>query len=72
MTAAWAGAVLRERGDPGPVTARRTPTGAEVYAGAELVLKVHRPGTDATVLRARLRAAARLETFLSPADDEPL
>jgi hypothetical protein len=48
-----------------------TPSDAEVYAGAGLVLKVHAPGTVPADLSRRLAAAESLAPLLSPVEAEP-
>lgn len=49
----------------------QTRSGAELTMHGDVVHKLHRPGTDARLLGARLRAAARLDVVLSPLPGGP-
>ena len=49
----------------------QTRSGAEIRVHDDVVDKLHRPGTDPRALRARLRAATRLDVVLSPLSDAP-
>lgn len=62
----WALSALRSAGEDGEVSRLRVATDAELYAGARLVLKVHRPGTDRTQLEQRVSAARQLGRWLLP------
>ena len=49
----------------------RTLSGAEITVDGDVVVKLHRPGTDPAALATRLRAAARLDCLLSPLSAQP-
>ncbi|QEN11943.1 phosphotransferase [Mycolicibacterium sp. ELW1] len=50
----------------------RTGSGADIIVDGDVVIKVHRPGTDPDALAERLRIAARLgDSLLAPLDTEP-
>ncbi|WP_319436225.1 phosphotransferase family protein [Mycobacterium sp. RTGN5] len=49
----------------------RTGSGADIVVDGDVVIKVHRVGTDPDALAVRLRVAARLGCLLAPLDPEP-
>ena len=48
-----------------------TSSDTEIVIDGDVVIKLHRPGTDPLALAARLRIAARLDCLLSPLSTEP-
>jgi aminoglycoside phosphotransferase (APT) family kinase protein len=49
----------------------RTSSGADIVVDGDVVIKVHRAGTDPDALAVRLRMAAHLGCLLAPLDPEP-
>lgn len=62
--------IQRHHADAG-APALSTPSGATVTLAGQMVIKLHRPGTDPQALTQRLRAAARSGCLLSPLELEP-
>ncbi|OBK76904.1 aminoglycoside phosphotransferase family protein [Mycobacterium sp. 1274761.0] len=49
----------------------QTRSGAEITVDGDVVVKLHRPGSDPRLLEARLRIAAESGSFVSPLDTVP-
>ena len=64
----WLRAWARDLGRPtsGPLSARRTASGAELWLLDDLAIKLHAARTDAAALSQRLRVASMTEPFLPP------
>ncbi len=66
----WLRVLARDLGRPasGPLSARATASGAELWLLDDLVIKLHAARTEAAALSQRLRVASMTEQFLPPVD----